>query len=348
MLNAVLDLPQLYQRPSALTIFSVLNDLSLAPPSWDTTARPSAPASTRRKISSEGVPAYLTKIVSSPLFWIESDEEKEQIWELAAKRLSERSGRTGMGDFSRVFKIPLNPNIAEVATPRAASEVEEESEILEVVLHEPALSEDNLGLKTWASSYLLAKRLVTLHSTLPQLGADGQILELGAGTGLVGLSAAVVLKRHVVLTDLEEIVPNLTRNMEANRGAIEKFGGSVESVVLDWSQPEVFASDNPLKTRPANSFPWILAADPLYSPQHPRLLVQTIAHHLSRMKEARVVIELPLREAFGAERQDLRDRLEGMGLRVFEEGEETGFDDWEDKDGERGEVTCWWAVWGWK
>lgn len=29
-------------------------------------------------------------------------------------------------------------------------------------IHEPPLTEDNLGLKTWASSYLMAKRLETI------------------------------------------------------------------------------------------------------------------------------------------------------------------------------------------
>ena len=43
----------------------------------------------------DGLPRYLTGIAGSSLSWIEEDELKEKIWELASKRLSERAGRTG-------------------------------------------------------------------------------------------------------------------------------------------------------------------------------------------------------------------------------------------------------------
>ena len=307
----------------------------------------------RRKIKSEGVPAYLTKIVSSPLAWIEDDVDKERIWEAASQRLSERSGRTGMGDITRTFMIPLRahpegrPDAEHVSTqdPSEAGV----DDVLEIVLHEPALTADNLGLKTWASSYLLAKRLVTLRPRLPDLQPTAQILELGAGTGLVGLAAAAVFKTHVILTDLPEIVPNLERNLQANAATLTCSGGSAETATLDWSSPSAFnlASD---ADPPAHSFSLILAADPIYSPEHPRLLVQAIEEHLSRAKDARVVIELPLREAFGAERHGLRDWMAKLGLKVLDEGEEVGYDDWADgEDGdELAEVRCWWSVWGWK
>ena len=80
---------------------------------------------------------------------------------------------------------------------------------------------------------------------------------------------------------------------------------------------------------------------------HPRLLVQAIDYHLARIENARVVVELPLREPYVAERQDLRDRLSGIGLKVRHEGEESGYDDWSTGH-ERAEVRCSWSVWAWK
>ena len=60
-----------------------------------------------------------------------------------------------------------------------------------------------------------------------------------------------------------------------------------------------------------------------------------------------MIIELPLREAYVAERQDLRDRLASIGLGVVEQGEEVGYDDWSSGNGEElTEVRCWWSVWG--
>ena len=77
--RAVLDLPQLYTRPSAKTLLATLADLSSEPASWSTTPRSGTPGSRsgtatpftrKRKVKSEGVPAYLTKIISSRLAWL--------------------------------------------------------------------------------------------------------------------------------------------------------------------------------------------------------------------------------------------------------------------------------------
>ncbi len=234
-----------------------------------------------------------------------------------------------MGAITRTFKIPLH-----------------DDDVFELQLHEPALTADNLGLKTWASSYLLAKRLPALRSSLPSLSSQSNILELGSGTGLVGLAAAAIFKAHVVLTDLPEIVPNLRNNIEANATHLATFGGSAQAEVLDWSNPSAFESDSSSAPLP-NSFPWILAADPIYSSDHPRLLGQTIEYHLSRHKDARFIVELPLREPYAAERKDLMQRLSALGLVILDEGEEVGYDDWME-GGQLAEVRCCWAVWGWK
>lgn len=109
--------------------------------------------------------------------------------------------------------------------------------------------------------------------------------------------------------------------------------------VLDWS-------GLPLDVAKAGKYDIILAADPLYSPQHPPWLVQAIGRYLKRDKEARAVIELPLREAYAPEINDLKDRMEGLGLGIIAQGEESGFDDWVN-GGERQRVRCWWAVWAW-
>jgi len=293
----------------------------------------------------------LTKIISSPLAWIDDDDEKEQVWEAASQRLSERSGRTAIGDITRTFAIPLS--IAASTAAEAGLVTTEQAlsldldEFVELSIHEPALTADNLGFKTWVSSFLLAKRLASVHSSLPELEEDSTILELGAGTGLVGMSAAVISRRHVILTDLPEIVPNLDRNVRANAAQISTRGGIMSTAVLDWSKPEDFTLCEDTALR-ANSFPLIFAADPIYSVEHPALLVNAISYHLSKDTDARVVIELPVRDGFAAERQDFRDRMAKEGLGVIEQGEEIGHDDWSSaKSDEPAEVRCWWSVWGW-
>ncbi|KAI6892878.1 hypothetical protein KC334_g13122, partial [Hortaea werneckii] len=474
----VLDLPQLYTKPPASALLTVLEDLSYEPPSWETTPLTRNPRSRsgtssplnkpnnggsllrkKPKVRSEGLPRYLTRIIASPLAWIADEDEKEKVWEAAAKRLSERSGRTGMGALWRRLGIPLKKSAAAkpvgtemkkgeegeekgivdvghgvvdtttVTNPTARDDLQtarqeeqqgengadedEDDEVLSIHLHEPALTADNLGLKTWASSYLLAKRLVLLHSDnnesdsttypsaptlLPTLPPDAEILELGSGTGLVGMAAARVLQRKVWLTDLEGIVGNLERNVRGNWkvvAGLSREGGNdgkevkegdegeveqmmrrerMETAILDWADPlnvvvpgrrkqlvqlegevaptpisptgnphgptpngrpddhpehETQANepvDQPTTTSwPPNSFPLILAADPIYSADHPSLLCTAIAAHLTHHSPlSRVLVEMPIREGFGSEREDFRSRMQGMGLRILGEGEEVG------------------------
>lgn len=348
----VLDLPQLYTKPSAPILLSTLADLSVQPLSWDRVPQNDAtsaePQRRRRKVNNEGVPQYLTKIISSPLVWIDDDAEKEQIWEAASQRLSERSGRTAMGAITRSFAIPLLPSGTTTQVPRSGNELPldcDTNTMVQLTLYEPPMTSDNLGLKTWASSYLLAKQLCSLRQHIPDLATDAAILELGAGTGLVGMAAALVFRRHTILTDLPEIVPNLEQNAGSNSEVISSRGGSVSAAVLDWTRPDELELDS-FDGSP-NSFPLIVVADPIYSSDHPRMLVDAIKCHLSIDESARLVIELPLREAYVDERQDLRDRLARIGLQIIVQGDEVGYDDWSaGQDEELSEVKCWWSIWG--
>ncbi|KAL2006813.1 hypothetical protein VTN00DRAFT_9481 [Thermoascus crustaceus] len=329
----VLDLPQLYTKPSATDLLKALELLAVQPRSFGSSAHE---AVKRPAVQPAGVAQYLTSIISSSLKWLESDELREAVWDAAAARLSERSGRAAMPAMSRVFNIP-------------ASSKEE----FTLTLHEPSLTSDNLGNKTWVSSYLLSRRLHNLLESTPQLvpatsttqkdSSTLRALELGAGTGLVGLSFAVLrgALATIHLTDLPAIVPNLEHNVKLNTELLEKSDATVTTGVLDWS-----VAPDPLPSQDER-YDIILAADPLYSPEHPKWLVNTIKRWLSRGLDARVVVEMPLRDAYLPQVQEFRSRMGDIGLAVVEEGEEIGYDDWEGADGESVEVRCWWSVWGW-
>lgn len=258
-----------------------------------------------------------------------------------------------MGSLTRSFTIPLQTALPQsrdhstgiAVTNDMQAEVDVTVGYLDLTLHEPALTGDDLGLKTWASSYLLAKRVAALQHTLPRLLQDAMILELGSGTGLVGMAAASILGRQCIMTDLPEIVPNLDRNAKANVATLALYGGKTECAVLDWTQPDTFRLDGVHRGEP-HTFPLILAADPIYSPEHPRLLAQAISYHLTDSDSARVVVEMPLRDAYAAEREDFRTAMSDIGLTLLEQGEESGFDDWSsNSDEEPLEVHCWWSVW---
>ena len=277
---------------------------------------------------------YLTSIISSPLAWIHTEEAREVIWDAASARLSERAGRTAAPSLTRTFYISRPDRSAGVA----------------ITLREPALTEDNLGHKTWGAGYMLARRLLALdipllHRAQARLRAENNphayVLELGAGTGLAGLALATCIPSLAVhLTDLPAIVPNLSENVKANSAAIEACGSTIAAFALDWSDAPALESGN--RGGSARNYDLVLAADPIYEPEHPKMLVDAIVRSLSASEDARVVIELPLREGFEPERRELWQRLMAAGLFIEDQGEEDGFDDWGDGNTL---VHCQWSTW---
>src|ERR1700761_5943234 len=97
---------------------------------------------------------------------------------------------------------------------------------------------ENLSLSTWGASFVLANHLHKLKLPSHAKAHDQDwILELGAGTGLVGITASCIWKASVVLTDLPGIVPGLTANIALNGPFLSKSGGSASCGSLDWRSP---------------------------------------------------------------------------------------------------------------
>ncbi|CAO3574807.1 unnamed protein product [Mortierella alpina] len=95
-----------------------------------------------------------------------------------------------------------------------------------------------VGSTIWDAAIVLAKyleRFDLLTSAAAQSPRTLNILELGAGTGIVGLAAARILssksaKANIVLTDKESCMPLLRRNIEKN----PSNGIDVAAQMLDW------------------------------------------------------------------------------------------------------------------
>ena len=64
--------------------------------------------------------------------------------------------------------------------------------------------------------------------------ANARLLELGAGTGAVGIAAAA-LGAHVVLTDKKTLVAQVSANCSANHELITGAGGTARALELDWT-----------------------------------------------------------------------------------------------------------------
>ena len=207
---------------------------------------------------------------------------------------------------------------------------------------------DNLALATWGASFILANQLYKVDvsealetSAKPSEESKSEalnapILELGAGTALVGLTAALLWKRNAILTDLPQIVTGTAATVGANAVALAASNVSVHCGSLDWFKPSQLsfhapsAGDIPDLTPTAHKFPIILAADVVYDEEHPDLLLQTVSTWLAPGKASRFVLAYVLRHAYLDVIRDLWAKFEEAGLECVEEGQTTGDESWDE------------------
>lgn len=93
----------------------------------------------------------------------------------------------------------------------------------------------DVGCVVWDAALVLAKFLQTEDFYEPcsrHVLRGCSVLELGAGTGAVGLVAAA-LGAHVTITDLEDLQDLLNVNIEKNKHLIS---GSIQAKVLKWGE----------------------------------------------------------------------------------------------------------------
>lgn len=65
-----------------------------------------------------------------------------------------------------------------------------------------------------------------------------RVLELGSGTGVVGIAASAILGADVTVTDLPHVLSNLKFNVDANSGVLAPRGGQVHVAALGWGNKE--------------------------------------------------------------------------------------------------------------
>ncbi|KAG7337709.1 methyltransferase-16 family protein [Nitzschia inconspicua] len=144
------------------------------------------------------------------------------------------------------------------------------------------------GSVLWPSGVSLAKYLAWKGPAYVQ--SKARVLELGSGTGIVGLTAAKIGAPSVTLTDNEsELWSTMRRNIESN-GFSEK---QVRIHGLDWRDPSTFLcppadfSYKQLGIRsPSYEYPdLVLAADVLYSGMD-KLFARVLSSHLASEETA--------------------------------------------------------------
>lgn len=227
---------------------------------------------------------------------------RDEIIRQASLRIAESCGRSAQPSMTRQFTFDCLERSIEI--------------------HEPSLTADNLGWKTWGSSLILSQKLINrLHQV--QFKSPLRVLELGSGTGLAGISwLAKWVELHgeegieMFLTDLPAIISNLRKNAEINR-----LDNIAIVAALDWTNPSNF-----IKMHSSKTFDVVIVSDPIYSPDHPELVVSMIDRFLS--EHGTCFLEIPVRARYAAERRRLRRLLEDREFTIISEEMDKGLEDW--------------------
>ena len=252
---------------------------------------------------------------------------------------------------------------------------DENEHTIDVTISQP-FSGTILGLSTWSSALFLANRIHLLGEDIQPPPANGstsltngaidhlangytngltnghlmrsdekrRVLEIGAGTGLAGLSTALLWHADVVLTDIPECTENLAKTISFNAAALAETNSTVRAGALHWSDARQLKLHNEKPKGPdqLGQFDVILAADTVYDEEHPELIVRVINTWLKRNAGARVIMGYPLRVMHLDFIRELWKKLDKIGLVAVQEGKVDVGEEWDD------ERLCEWAVWMWR
>ncbi len=125
-----------------------------------------------------------------------------------------------------------------------------------------------LSYQCWNSGIYLSKYLEShqIEFAASEVGRPMKILELGAGTGIVGIVASKLFgsQAAVIITDLPDVVPNMQKNIDINHCTID----NITAASLVWGEgitnPEFLHQD------------YILASDVVYYEELYEILIQTL------------------------------------------------------------------------
>ncbi|KAG2491404.1 hypothetical protein HYH03_010195 [Edaphochlamys debaryana] len=111
--------------------------------------------------------------------------------------------------------------------------------------------------------------------------AGRTVLELGTGIGVAGLTMAA-FGANVLLTDLPEVVPVASKNVNKNADLVKGAGGLAQVAALDWSNPPAELVTGP--------WDYIIGSDLVYDESSPDALAPVLSRLLGASPRATVLL----------------------------------------------------------
>ncbi|GAB2293547.1 hypothetical protein Dimus_027754 [Dionaea muscipula] len=198
------------------------------------------------------------------------------------------------------------------------------------IRHSITSSIPRVGLQVWRAELVLAD--FVLHKMFLSPEFDGIIsIELGSGTGLVGILLAFAAKIVFITDHGNDILDNCAKNIELNLGLFGRYS-SVHVRELDWQEPWPPAYENndggkryswtSSEVEDANKASVLLAADVIYSDDLTDAFFCTIEKLMSQGSDK--VLYLALEKRYNFSLHDLDVVANGYShFRSYLRGEES-------------------------
>lgn len=222
----------------------------------------------------------------------DADEEVFLLYTALAAAPAKASVSTGLGSVNS-FKDRLTIDL-ELPPVKAQGKRKEEPRNLSIDLAQDVTSlrsrKGDTGSVLWRASVFLAQLLLSEYHSSPARAlfsrdrfAKSNVLELGAGTGLLALALGPLVARYTA-TDLDFLVPLMRKNFTLNDTPETVFAEP-----LDW----IALQSLPAAKRPSPAgVSLVLAVDTLYNPALVPSFVAALEHYTSGGACALVVCEL--------------------------------------------------------
>ncbi|KAG0169384.1 hypothetical protein DFQ28_003696 [Apophysomyces sp. BC1034] len=145
---------------------------------------------------------------------------------------------------------------------------------------------NHLGGYIWLTAIVFCTYLDVLHAKRARhewisLARTKRWVELGSGIGLLGIMLHKLGVEDVVVTDIEELIPVLEKNVEANGIGVKSISGRRKNPADDSNaiivEPLLWNDDDAIKhVKSAGEIDYVLACDCIYSEASAVDLVETM------------------------------------------------------------------------